>query len=365
MPEGIIKNTQKKAFLDMIVLGIESTCDETSAACVQNGKEILSHVIASQVDIHAVYGGVVPEIASRHHIDDCLPVIDSAIKKANISLSQVDLIAVSEGPGLIGSLLVGIHTAKTLAWSVQKPLVGVNHIEAHLYAAMMSKECSSMLHDYFPALGLVLSGGHTSLVYIHDVGRYTLLGQTVDDAIGEAFDKVAKMMGLAYPGGPHIERHAAKGDPTKYPLKAGHVKNAPYNFSFSGLKTGALYALREARLQSGSSDFSENLIADISASFQLAAFTDIAKKIELALKDSSIPQKPKALFLGGGVVQNTFLRKMLTQQFEDSIPLFWPEKELCLDNAAMIAGLGYHVYIRDKVDEKDILSPRTRIPFEG
>ncbi len=347
----------------MLVLGIESTCDETSSACVKDGRTIISHVIASQVDIHSAYGGVVPEIASRHHIDDCLPIIDSSLKAANLSISDIDLIAVAAGPGLIGSLLTGIHTAKTLSWAIQKPLVGVNHIEAHLYAAMMSEKCSDSLSNYLPALGAVLSGGHTSLVLIHDIGKYTLLGQTVDDAIGEAFDKVAKMLNLPYPGGPHIESKATQGNPYKYPLKAGVLKGAPYHFSFSGLKTSVLYTIREEIQKTGSKELSQEVLQNIAASFQMAAITDVVKKIQLALTDYQLPIKPKALFLGGGVIQNKALRALLTQELPLSFPIFWPDAQLCLDNAAMIAGLGFHVYQRTGKDEKDSLTPQTRIPF--
>lgn len=343
----------------MIVLGIESTCDETSSACVKNGKEILSHIIASQVDIHKEYGGVVPEIASRHHIDDCLPVIDQALHNANLQCQDIDLIAVSEGPGLVGSLLVGIHTAKTLAWALKKPLVGVNHIEAHLYAAMMSPTCIAPLHQYFPALGVVLSGGHTSIILIHDVGKYTLLGQTVDDALGEAFDKVAKMMQLPYPGGPEIERLANNGEARRYPLKAGSIKDAPLSFSFSGLKTGALYTIRELE-KKYERPLPQEIIQDLAASFQMTAFKDVVQKISLALERN---QEIQTLFFGGGVVQNRTLRSLIKTHFEPKYSIFWPEKELCLDNAAMIAGLGYHVYNNNKLDEKNSLTPRTRIPF--
>lgn len=339
----------------MLVLGIESTCDETSAALVENGKTILSHVIASQVSFHQPFGGVVPELASRHHIDDCLPTIDQVMKSANKTLSDIDVIAVAEGPGLIGSLLVGIHTAKTLAWSLKKPLVGVNHIEAHLYAAMMSPNCPDDISSLFPALGVVLSGGHTSLIIINDIGSYRLIGQTVDDALGEAFDKVAKMMGLPYPGGPAIEKLALTGDPDAYSLKAGQVKMKPYHFSFSGLKTGALYAILEEKKKRG--DLPEDILSNIAASFQKTAFTDLINKIEKAV----IEWKPKALFLGGGVTNNKTLRQSLSQKV--SLPLFWPEPTLCLDNAAMIAGLGYHVYKRERKDETYDLQPRTRIPF--
>ena len=338
----------------MLVLGIESTCDETSAAVVENGKRIRSHVIASQVPVHQPFGGVVPELASRHHIDDCIPTIHAAIANAHLTLQDIDLIAVAEGPGLIGSLLVGIHTAKTLAWALKKPLIGVNHIEAHLYAAMMSPSCPDNITTLFPAIGAVLSGGHTSLVLIHGIGDYQLIGQTVDDALGEAFDKVAKMLSLPYPGGPYIEKLALNGNPLSFPLKAGQVKSKPYHFSFSGLKTGALYAIRE-QVQKGTE--AEKFSSDIAASFQHAAFSDLLHKLEKAVHEF----QPKAIFLGGGVTNNKTLRQQIEKNI--ALPLLWPESQLCLDNGAMIAGLGYHVYLRERKNEALSLEPRTRIPF--
>lgn len=331
------------------VLGIESTCDETSAALVQSGRCIISHVIASQSVTHSQFGGVVPELASRCHVDAISSVITSCLDQAAFPLSSIDLIAVAKGPGLIGSLLVGIQTAKALSWSLDKPLVGVNHIEAHLYAAIMGCDDPS---QYFPALGVVLSGGHTTLVEIEGIGQYRLIGQTVDDALGEAFDKVAKLLGLGYPGGPTVERRAALGDPNAFPFRSGIVKGKPLCFSFSGLKTAVLYAY-QALLRNG--PLSEQTVSDLCASFQKAAFQDVTEKIASCCATLA----PKAIFLGGGVSQNQALRRSLSQRL--SIPLFWPSLELCQDNAAMIAGLGFHVWHINHLDERHTLDAITRV----
>lgn len=313
----------------MIVLGIETSCDETSAAIVRDGKHILSNVTASSADLHERYGGVFPELACRRHIEVLFPVIHEACKQAGVTSQDIDLIAVTQGPGLVGALLIGISAAKGLAIAWKKPLVGVNHVEAHLYAAMMGLEGCPL-----PGLGLVLSGGHTLLLQILGLGSYRLLGTTVDDAIGEAFDKVGTLLGLPYPGGPKVEQLALSGNPKGYAFKAGNVKKSPLDFSFSGLKTSVLYAVRDKKL-------SENQRADVAASFQQAAFFDVVKKASLA------PQG-KALFFGGGVCNNRRLRTMFAEQFPN-IPLFWPPvfsgHDLSLDNAAMIAGLGYHKFL--------------------
>lgn len=337
----------------MKILGIETTCDETSVAIVEDGFEILSHLINSQVALHRQFGGVVPELACRRHIDVITPLLDEAMQSARLSFQDIDVISVAKGPGLIGALLIGLNFAKGLAWSIQKPLIGINHIEAHLYAAMMSQPQEALL---FPALGVVLSGGHTSLVLVDKIGSYRLLGETVDDAIGEAFDKVAKILGLPYPGGPEIELLAKGGDPLSFPFKSSRVKGQPLDFSFSGIKTSVLYAVKGNTLQKEMPAASEK--KNIAASFQRAVFQDVIEKIELALKTYPV----KALFLGGGVTQNKELRHMLQKSV--SLPLFWPSGELCLDNAAMIAGLGYHKYLENSKDELFILEPETRIPFE-
>lgn len=321
----------------MYVLGIESTCDETACAVVQDGKKILSNVVSSQIDLHKEYGGVVPELACRRHVDVMLPVIQEALTLSGVS--QVDLIAVAKGPGLIGALLLGMHAAKGLAMAWNKPLIGVNHIEAHLYASMMEQDIS------FPALGVVISGGHTAIVKITSLGSYELIGQTVDDAIGEAFDKAAKILHLPYPGGPEIELLAKNGDASIHPLKAGNVKGRPLDFSFSGLKTGVLYA-------------SKNYFKpeDLAASFQQAALMDIIKKTKLAAAETGC----KTVVFGGGVSNNQTLRHLFATK--TSLQCFWPPTGLSLDNAAMIAGLGYHTFLKEGPSPID-LEPMTSISF--
>lgn len=339
--------------LSQLVLGIETTCDETSVAIVRNGFEILSHVIHSQIPIHKEFGGVVPEIACREHIEVITPLLDEALKKASCTLSDIDLIAVAKGPGLIGALLIGINFAKGLAFSCKKPLIGVNHIEAHLYAAMMSCEPSKLT---FPALGVVLSGGHTSLVLINKIGEYSKIGETVDDAIGEAFDKVAKMLGLPYPGGPEIEKLAQGCDPKAIALKAGKVKGKPFDFSFSGMKTSVLYTIKGQDLKREMSlELDEK--KKIAAAFQYTVFRDVIDKIALAVKSYPV----RALYLGGGVTQNLELRRMLEEVVD--LPIYFPKRELCLDNGAMIAGLGFHKFAARPIDELLTLEPETRIPF--
>lgn len=327
----------------MKVLGIESTCDETAASVVEDGKKILSQIISSQVDLHNIYGGVVPELACRRHIEVIIPVVNEALKTASVSLEEIDLIAVAYGPGLIGPLFVGLQTAKGLAFSLDKPLIGVNHVEAHLYAALMSTD----IPVEFPALGLVLSGGHTTLLQIKEIGSYKLLGYTVDDAIGEAFDKVAKLLGFPYPGGPIVEALAKKGDPKRYAFKAGTCKNNALNFSFSGLKTAVLYGLQ-----------GEINKEDICASFQEAAFRDIITKISLAIKQTGV----KTLVLGGGVTNNQALRERFTLELKD-LRTVWPSPSLTLDNATMIAGLGYHIYRKAGPSDLCLLEARTQIHF--
>jgi len=338
----------------MLSFGIESTCDETSCAIVRDGHDILSQVIASQVDLHSQFGGVVPELASRLHVEMIFPLAKQALLQAQKKLSDIDIFCCARGPGLIGALLVGLHFAKGLAWATGKPLVGVNHIEAHLFASMMSKpikECA------FPALGLVLSGGHTSLVLIHSLGHYTLLGQTVDDAIGESFDKVAKMLSLPYPGGPNVEKYA-DGISPKPLFKVGSVKGRPLDFSFAGLKTQVLYRLRGKNLERRD-PVSDDEKKEIASSFQHAAFMQIIQKIKLAL--SELKEMPKAIFFGGGVAQNKALFKMCQESL--NLPLIFPPADLCSDNGAMIAGLGFYKYVEKGENELFTLEPETRIPF--
>lgn len=331
----------------MLVLGIESTCDETACAVVKDGRTIMSNVVASQIDLHAEYGGVVPELACRRHVDLIIPVLDQALKEASVSLSQIDLIAVAHGPGLIGALLIGLNTAKALSLARSIPFIGINHIEAHLYAAIMSRSEQVI----FPCLGVVLSGGHTTLVLIKALGDYVMIGQTVDDAIGEGFDKVAKMLGLPYPGGPQIEKLALEGHPHKYPFKAGTVRGQPFNFSFSGLKTAVLYALQKI------DNIDEQIKRDIAASFQYAAVKNVISKTLAAAEKYQV----NSIVFGGGVTNNQYLRSQFYEATD--LDLIWPAAALTLDNAAMIAGLGYQKFIQKGSGDPLTLDPLTRMPL--
>jgi len=337
----------------MKVLGIETTCDETGASIVIDGQTVLSNVIASSADIHERYGGVFPELASRRHLESILPVVTEALEKANTSPAEIDLIAVAISPGLIGSLLVGLQFTKGLSIAWNKPWIGVDHVEAHLYAAMMGKTLYDT-RSSFPALGLVLSGGHTLLLKINDLGDYTPLSTTVDDAIGEAFDKVAALLGLPYPGGPHVEALAKQGLCTAYSLKPGKVKRSPLDFSFSGLKTSILYA---ANGQNGKEPRCLSLQekADLAASFQETAFQDVIAKAKIALGQFPC----QAIYLGGGVCNNQRLRTLFYDAFS-SIPVHFPSFDLTLDNGAMIAGLGYHKFLKKPISDPLDLEARPR-----
>lgn len=331
-------------FLGMLVLGIESTCDETAMAVVENGRLIHSNAVMTQEDLHSRYGGVIPEVACRRHVDVLLPLLEKALI---VPLEEIDLIAVAHGPGLIGALLIGVNFAQGLSFSSGIPLIGVNHIEAHLYSALMEG------NPPLPALGVIISGGHTALVLVEGVGKYSIIGQTQDDAIGEAFDKVAKLLGLPYPGGPHLEALAKGGDYNRFPFKPGRIKGKPYDFSFSGLKTSVLYLVKG---QNATKD-SPLLIAekdkkDVAASFQHAAFLDLVEKISLAAKE----YRCQSILVGGGVSQNTYFRTLLHESA--SLPLFWPPKGLSLDNGAMIAGLGYHLFLQQGSSEEIKAEPR-------
>lgn len=339
----------------MIVLGIETTCDETSFSLVKDGSEILSNAITSQIDLHAEYGGVVPELSCRRHIDVLIPVLKQCLNEANLTLDQIDLIAVAYGPGLIGALLIGVTAAKTLALALDRPFIGVNHVEAHLYAALMAQDKP----PEFPCLGVVLSGGHTAIVLMKEIGDYTLIGETVDDAIGEAFDKVGKQLGLKYPGGPQIEALALKGDPHRFPFKPGKVKEKPLHFSFSGLKTAVLYTLQGQNSKMTSPlPLTEKNKQDIAASFQYTALNDVIDKAILAAQKYDC----RTVVFGGGVTNNQQLRKYVSEK-APWLTALWPPMGLSLDNAAMIAGLGYHRFLkRGKGDSMD-LHPATRIAF--
>lgn len=337
----------------MKVLGIESTCDETACAIVEDGKTILSQTIASQIDLHTQYGGVYPELACRRHFDVLLPLVEETLQKAHLRSQDIDLIAVAHGPGLIGALLLGLTAAKGLALAWNCPFVGVNHVEAHLYAAIMGHE-----EPRFPALGVVISGGHTLLVKINSIGDYQAIGSTVDDAVGEAFDKVAILLDLPYPGGPEIEKLALQGDATRYPFKPGVVKERPWDFSLSGLKTNVLYTLKGQNCdRKAPSLLPDSEKAHIAAGFQEAVLGDIVKKVLAAAEAFGC----QMIFLGGGVTQNKRLQNLLASS---PLPVVFPPPGLSLDNGAMIAGLGLHVFQRNgcKSDPLD-LEPRPRIPL--
>ncbi len=333
MPICSLKNTPQ-----LLILGIETTCDETACALVEGGQNILSNIVSSQVDLHCAFGGVVPELACRRHLDLLIPVMRKAVEESGKYLSDVDGIAVAAGPGLVGALLIGVNAAKALAIALGKPLIGVNHVEGHLYAAMMNQ----LSIITFPSLGVVVSGGHTAILQISALGNYQLIGQTVDDAIGEAFDKVAKILGLPYPGGPAIEQLARQGDPSAFSFRAGHVKERPLDFSFSGLKTAVLYAVKGVGHRPNDPDIiPETKRADAAAAFQEAAFKAIVSHVHDAAKLAGISQ----VIFGGGVTNNRRLRELFAEKLPH-LTCFWPPQEMVLDNAAMIAGLGYHKFLQ-------------------
>lgn len=318
----------------MLVLGVESSCDETAAAVVKDGRELLSNVISSQVEIHKKYGGVVPEVASRNHLERCLPVIDEAIKKAGITLKDLDGVAVTFGPGLVGSLLVGVAVAKAIAFALGIPLIGINHVEGHIYANFLAfPELQP------PLLCLTVSGGHTAILAIPKLGEYQVLGATRDDAAGEAFDKIARVLGLGYPGGPEIERVAKGGDPEAIEFPRALSSEDTLDFSFSGLKTAVLNHLNQRRQKLGTVGLDDREIADIAASFQMAIVDALVDKAVLAVKKTQIPR----LALSGGVSANQALRQRLKEALDPlGVDFYAPPLVYTTDNAAMIASAGYH-----------------------
>lgn len=332
----------------MKILGIESSCDETAAAIVEDGRRLLSNVVHSQIDIHAQYGGVVPEVAARSHLEVINPVIDQALAEARLDWGDIDAIAVTNAPGLIGSLLVGTLTARTLALLHDKPLYPVHHVEGHVYANFITEQASRLSLELpskqptFPLLALIVSGGHSQLVLFEDHGHYRLLGQTLDDAVGEAFDKVAKILGLPYPGGPSIAKAALKGNAKAYALPKARLKS-PHDFSFSGLKTAVLRAVQRelgVDLNFPSHKLAGRLTAsqqhDFAASFQSTAIQTLVDATERAFQDFS----PESVVIAGGVAANQELRRQLSERL--LTPIEYAPIQLCTDNAAMIATLGYY-----------------------
>ena len=315
---------------DIYILGIESSCDETAAAVVKNGREVLSNIISSQIVIHRKFGGVVPEIASRKHIENIMPVIDAALREANVSLEQIDAVAVTYGPGLVGALLVGLSAAKSLAWAADKPLIGVNHLEGHVFANFLADEDLKP-----PFMALVVSGGHTALLKVTGYNSFELLGQTRDDAAGEAFDKIARVMGLPYPGGPEIERLAMGGNDEAMHFPLAKL-DKPYEFSFSGLKSAVINYLHNQE-QAGR----EVNRSDVAASFQKAVVDALVKQAVLAMQATGYEK----IVLAGGVSANKTLQNTLAQAMEAiGAQLVHPTPILCTDNAVMIACRGYFMY---------------------
>ena len=329
-----------------LVLGIETSCDETAAALVMGGNDVVSNVVSTQIDLHADFGGVVPEIASRAHLDALNPVIARAIVEGGVDETRIDAIACTVGPGLVGALLVGVSAAKSLALAWNKPFVGVNHMEAHLYAASLEDPTLE-----FPLVVLLVSGGHTMLVEMQDHGRYRMLGQTIDDAAGEAFDKVARFLDLGYPGGPAIDEAAMFGDPDSIPFPRA-MKDDGLDFSFSGLKTSVVNYVRKHP------DVGD---ADVAASFQMAVVDVLVHKARKAAAQVGAT----GIVLGGGVAANSLLREeLLTACEADGIQGFLPSRAFCTDNAAMIAAAGWHRLRSDGPTPLDVGAiPNLKLPL--
>lgn len=326
-------DTQKKKMSgDVYILAIESSCDETAAAVVCNGREVLSNVVASQIDVHKIYGGVVPEIASRKHIKCITPVIEEALKSAETSLSDIDAICVTYGPGLVGSLLVGVGAAKAIAYARNIPLVGVHHIAGHISANYIEHTDLKP-----PFMCLVVSGGHTNIVEVKDYGVYNIIGRTRDDAAGEAFDKVARTIGLGYPGGPKIDKLAAEGNKEAVIFPRGHIEGAPYDFSFSGIKSSVLNYVNGCNMKN--TGYSQ---ADVAASFQEAVVDVLVSKTQNAAFEYGY----KTIVMAGGVACNSALRAAMQDMCEkNGMEMYCPSPVLCTDNAAMIGAAGYYEYM--------------------
>ncbi len=315
---------------DVLILGIESSCDETAAAIVKNGREILSDVVNSQIKIHQQFGGVVPEVASRKHIENIAIVVDTAFREAGLSYQDIDAVAVTNMPGLIGALLVGLSFAKAFAYGINKPVIAVNHLQGHIYANFLEHEDVE-----FPAICLVVSGGHTSLLYMKNRSESEIIGETRDDAAGEAFDKVARFLGLGYPGGPAIQKAAQNGEAGIYTLPRVFLDRDDYEFSFSGLKTATM------NLWTKLSRRGENNVENMAAEFQAALVEVLVGKTIRAAKNYKAP----TILLAGGVAANSALRQMMTfRAQEEGLSVFYPSLKLCTDNAAMIAGKAYNDY---------------------
>ncbi|WP_201717024.1 tRNA (adenosine(37)-N6)-threonylcarbamoyltransferase complex transferase subunit TsaD [Rossellomorea arthrocnemi] len=324
---------------DTFVLGIETSCDETAVAIIKNGTEIVANIVSSQIESHKRFGGVVPEIASRHHVEQVTFVLEEALEQAGMTMDHIDCVAVTEGPGLVGALLIGVNAAKALAFAYNKPLVGVHHIAGHIYANRLVKEME------FPLLALVVSGGHTELVFMKEHGSFKVIGETRDDAAGEAYDKVARTLGLPYPGGPHIDRLAHEGE-SSIDLPRAWLEEGSYDFSFSGLKSAVINTLHNAK-QKGVTIHPQNL----AASFQASVIDVLVTKTVKAVKEHGVEQ----VLLAGGVAANKGLRAALQEAFEGmEAELIIPPLSLCTDNAAMIAAAGTILFEQGKRGSMDM-----------
>ena len=327
------------------ILALETSCDETACAIIENGRALLSSVVASQMEIHARYGGVYPEVASRQHVLSVMPVVEQALAQAHLTLKDIDALAVTQGPGLAGSLVVGVNMAKGLALGTGLPLVGVNHLEGHLYSAWVYEAGEIVPPEpQFPLMALLVSGGHSELNLMTDHLTYQRLGSTLDDAAGEAFDKVARLLELGYPGGPAIQKAAEEGDPNRFKFPRAWLEGT-WDFSFSGLKTSVLYEVRELKKKSGSLP-----VHDLAASFQKAVVDVLFKKTMNAARDAQ--HGAKEILVAGGVSANRLLRQTFRAQTE--FPVHIPPLSLCTDNAAMIASAGYHRYALGHISQLDI-----------
>jgi N6-L-threonylcarbamoyladenine synthase len=328
----------------MLVLGIESSCDETAAAVVRDGTQILSSVISSQIELHKPFGGVVPELASREHLEKIDPIVDEALQEANVSLKDIEAIAVTQGPGLIGSLLIGVCYAKALAFGLDIPFIGVNHIEGHVFSVAFENPPIE-----YPALALIVSGGHTNLFFVPEAGLYKVVSRTRDDAAGGAFDKVAKMVGLDYPGGPVVEKLARTGDANKIKFPVAKISDGRPDFSFSGLKTGVSRYIRENEIKPVAvGELPSQEIKDLCAGFQAT----VIKSLVGTMEKLSVEFKPKTLIVAGGVACNLALqgaaRKLAAKLH---LPVYFPSKHLSTDNAAMIAAAGnFHLERGERAD---------------
>lgn len=317
---------------DVYILGIESSCDETACAVVKNGREILSNIIASQADFHEKYGGVVPELASRMHVDAVYPLINEALEAAGLKINDIDAVAVTYGPGLVGALLVGLSAAKGICEVTGLPLVGVNHMHGHIAANYL---CHKDLTP--PFICLSVSGGHSEIVKVNDYSDMEILGRTRDDAAGEAIDKIARVIGLGYPGGPKMDKAGQGGDVGRYSFSRTHMKDS-LDFSFSGIKTSALNQINELKMKGDSID-----VKDFAASYQYHIASELVRNTITAVKDTGI----KKVCLAGGVSANSFLRNLIDEAAsKNGFEVFYPQLKLCTDNGAMIASAGYFEYIR-------------------